>query len=175
MTEWRRKSKRKVSGGISRTSRRCDKKKAWKGGDFLGAAVDVGAEASQLFKKRTLGGGTKSKLAVSTSANVVDPKTHKVSKAKIETVLYNAANPLYVRRNFVTKGSIISVSLGGAKHSARVTSKPGSHGVVNAILLSEAENKAIEDAKNKAKKEKPHKVAKAKKEKKEAASEPEKK
>ena len=64
-------------------------------------------------------------------ANVVNPKTKKSSRVKIQTVVENRANPFYVRRNIFNKGAIIETELGKAK----ITSRPGQHGVVNAILI----------------------------------------
>jgi small subunit ribosomal protein S8e len=43
----------------------------------------------------------------------------------------NPANPHYVRRNIITKGAVIKTELGNAK----VTSRPGQDGVVNAALI----------------------------------------
>jgi small subunit ribosomal protein S8e len=54
-------------------------------------------------------------------------------KAEIEEVVENAANPNYVRRNIVTKGAVIQTSEG----QARVTSRPGQTGNVNAVLVEE--------------------------------------
>jgi small subunit ribosomal protein S8e len=51
--------------------------------------------------------------------------------AEIEAVVENPANPNYVRRNIVTKGAVVDTSEG----QARVTSRPGQDGQVNAVLL----------------------------------------
>lgn len=51
--------------------------------------------------------------------------------ADIEDVVENDANPNYVRRNIITKGAVIQTSEG----RARVTSRPGQTGQVNAVLL----------------------------------------
>ncbi|MBS3163365.1 30S ribosomal protein S8e, partial [Candidatus Woesearchaeota archaeon] len=51
--------------------------------------------------------------------------------AKIKTILENPANRHYVRRNIITKGSVIDTDLG----KARVTNKPGQEGAINAILI----------------------------------------
>ncbi|WP_122091069.1 30S ribosomal protein S8e [Halalkalicoccus subterraneus] len=53
-----------------------------------------------------------------------------VKSAEIEDVVENAANPNYVRRNIITKGALIETSEG----RARVTSRPGQDGQVNAVL-----------------------------------------
>ena len=51
----------------------------------------------------------------------------------IENVVENPANPNYVRRNIITRGAIIETGEG----KARVTSRPGQTGQVNAVLLDE--------------------------------------
>jgi len=52
-------------------------------------------------------------------------------EATIENVVENPSNPNYARRNIITKGAIIETSEG----RARVTSRPGQHGQVNAVLV----------------------------------------
>ncbi|MEK6848627.1 MAG: 30S ribosomal protein S8e, partial [Nanoarchaeota archaeon] len=42
------------------------------------------------------------------------------------------ANRHFIRRNIMTKGSVIDTELG----KARITSRPGQDGVVNAVLIS---------------------------------------
>ena len=56
-----------------------------------------------------------------------------VVQADIEDVDENPSNPNYVRRNIITKGAIIETSAG----RARVTSRPGQDGQVNAVLVDE--------------------------------------
>jgi small subunit ribosomal protein S8e len=56
-----------------------------------------------------------------------------VTAAEIENVAENAANPNYARRNIVTRGAVIETSEG----RARVTSRPGQDGQVNAVLVEE--------------------------------------
>jgi small subunit ribosomal protein S8e len=74
---------------------------------------------------------TKASVKTSNIAYVVDPKTHKTAKTDILTVVDNPANINYIRRNIITKGAVINTSLG----LARVTSRPGQTGVVNAVLI----------------------------------------
>lgn len=64
-------------------------------------------------------------------ANVLDPNTKKISKAKILDIVENRANPHFVRRQIVTKGSLIKTEVG----NARVLSRPSQHGVVNAVKI----------------------------------------
>ncbi len=73
----------------------------------------------------------KSKVLIANSANVYDPKTKKFSQAKIKTVVENPANRHYVRRNIITKGTIIDTDIG----KARVSCRPGQDGCINAILV----------------------------------------
>lgn len=65
------------------------------------------------------------------SANVVDPKTGHAKKVKILTVIENPADPHFVRRNVLTRGAVIDTELG----KARVTSRPGQSGTVDAVLV----------------------------------------
>jgi small subunit ribosomal protein S8e len=53
--------------------------------------------------------------------------------AEVQSVAENEANPNYVRRNIVTKGAIVETSEG----RARVTSRPGQDGQINAVLVEE--------------------------------------
>ena len=79
---------------------------------------------------RTLGGNQKVKALAVSSAFVVDKnnKHHEVEVLGVET---NDANTQFERRNIITKGAVIQTSKG----LARVTSRPGQTGVVNAVLL----------------------------------------
>ncbi len=66
-------------------------------------------------------------------ANISDPATGKTQKVEILRVTENLANVDYNRRGVITKGTIIETSLG----KARVTSRPGRDGLVNALLMTE--------------------------------------
>ena len=81
---------------------------------------------------RTKGGDEKLKVLVAQTANVFDPKTKKFSKAAIKIVTACPANRHYVRRNIIVKGSVLETDKG----KARVTSRPGQDGVINAVLVS---------------------------------------
>ena len=80
---------------------------------------------------KTKGGGTKIRLLTSKTANLLDTKTNKHVKATIETVIETPANRHFARRNIITKGTIIQTDKGKAK----VTSRPGQDGIINAILI----------------------------------------
>jgi small subunit ribosomal protein S8e len=78
----------------------------------------------------TAGGNRKVRLLRCDMANVTDPSNNITRQVHIDTVVDNTANQHYVRRNILTKGSIIKTEMG----NARVTSRPGQDGVVNAVL-----------------------------------------
>jgi len=125
MALWQGKSQRKPSGGRLRLARK--KRRFEIGRD---AEYTYMGEA-RLEKFRTRGGNSKVKMLKANYANVVDPATKKSQKVKILTVKENSANPNYVQRNIINKGAMIQTELGMAK----VTSRPGQDGAVNAILV----------------------------------------
>ncbi|MDH7510028.1 MAG: 30S ribosomal protein S8e [Methanolinea sp.] len=80
---------------------------------------------------RITGGNVKVRTMRAEYANVADPASGTVRRARIETVEENIANPNYVRRNLLTKGAVIRTEAG----RARIISRPGQEGVINAVLL----------------------------------------
>jgi small subunit ribosomal protein S8e len=75
------------------------------------------------------GGNQKVRALATDVANVnVDGET---IQTEIQDVVENTANPNYVRRNILTKGAVIDTEEG----TARVTSRPGQIGQVNAVLV----------------------------------------
>ena len=127
MALWMGKSRRKITGGLRRPNRK--KRRSEIGSEKLFTSVGQ----QKAFQMRTRGGSTKMRLVHAEVANAVNPKTGKVKTAKITSVLENSANRNYVQRNFLNKGAIIQTELG----RARVTSRPGQDGVVNAVLLED--------------------------------------
>ena len=79
----------------------------------------------------TRGGNAKTRALQTDVASVATGE--EVVTATIENVVENDANPNYVRRNIVTRGAVIETSAG----KARVTSRPGQDGQVNAVLVDE--------------------------------------
>ncbi|MFH0835334.1 MAG: 30S ribosomal protein S8e [Candidatus Micrarchaeota archaeon] len=121
------KSKRSGSGGKRRSM--TDKRLVQYGGFFSRTRVakEGGKEVRKSFK--VIGGGHKTAAKYVLFANVSTPQG--VKKAKIVTVTECPANRHYARENVVVKGSLIKTDLG----DARVTSRPGQDGVVNAVLM----------------------------------------
>ncbi len=127
MTMWHLRSKKKPTGG--RLRRVMKKRKADRGS----MPVETKIGDRHVSKSRTTGGSFKLKLSSVASVNVADPKTGKIKNVKVLSVKENKANPHYVRRNLITKGAVLETEIG----AARVTSRPGQHGIVNTVLIEE--------------------------------------
>ena len=80
---------------------------------------------------KTKGDARKMKVLVAQFANVYDAKNKKYIKSPIKTVSECPANRHFVRRNVIVKGAVIETEAG----KARVTSRPGQDGTVNAVLV----------------------------------------
>lgn len=81
-------------------------------------------------KIRIRGGAIKKALLSTEEINLYDPKTKKNTKAKLKNVKESEANRNYIRRNIITKGTVIETDKGVAK----VTNRPGQEGTINAVL-----------------------------------------
>lgn len=125
MAIWQGESTRKKTGG-RRIFNRSKKKR------------EIGAETvltelgpARHVQVRTRGGNEKTRIYKTNVVNVTDQATGKTTKAEIKGVTENPANIHYIRRNILTKGAVIDTSAG----KARVTSRPGQDGSVNAVKL----------------------------------------
>ncbi|HUH79402.1 MAG TPA: 30S ribosomal protein S8e [Methanoregula sp.] len=123
---WQGDSVRKVTGGRRRPA-------AMKRRSEIGLApadTHIGVERRRSI--RTFGGNEKSRALRADFVNVTNPASGETRRVKIETVEENSANPNYVRRNLLTRGAIIKTEIG----HARIMSRPGQDGVINAVLLA---------------------------------------
>jgi small subunit ribosomal protein S8e len=125
-TTWHLRPRKKTTGG--RLSRVRKKKKTDRGMLFLETRVGK----RQVKMKRVRGGGTKLKLLSVDMINVSDSRG-RVKRSKLLSVKENDANPHYIRRNILTRGAVVETEAG----LARVTSRPGQQGMVNAVLIDE--------------------------------------
>lgn len=91
--------------------------------------TEIGQEKKK--KQRTMGGNFKLKLFSTSYINVTDLKSNKTSKVKILKFDSNECSKDLNRRHIITKGAIVETELGKAK----VTSRPGQHGVMNGVLI----------------------------------------
>ncbi len=117
--------KKKLSGGRKHSYR---KKRRFERGSFP-AETTLGER--KLKKTRMAGGKLKVRALNAKQANVYNPKTGKTEKTEILKTVRNPATVDYDRRGVITKGAIIETKIGRAK----VTSRPGQHGLVNATLV----------------------------------------
>ncbi|ADG13234.1 ribosomal protein S8e [Methanocaldococcus infernus ME] len=129
MGVWQKRSRRKPTGGLYKKFRKKRKREMGR----LPIETHVTDEGYKMKKVRVMGGNLKVKVVKTAYANVMDPETNTCKKVKILGVKENSANIHYVRRNIITKGAIIETELGLAK----VTSRPGQDGTVNAVLVKE--------------------------------------
>lgn len=119
-------SKRKPSGGRYKSFR--DKRLHERASPPT--LTKLGERSARTIRLR--GGNVKTRLLMANIANVYDAKGKRYVKAKITTITENAANRNYVRRNIITRGTIIETDAG----RARVTNRPGQEGMVNAVLIA---------------------------------------
>ncbi|MFP4403438.1 MAG: 30S ribosomal protein S8e [Candidatus Woesearchaeota archaeon] len=100
---------------------------------FETGKLPVLTKIGQTKKKitRTIGGNSKEMLLNAEFVNVLDPKNKTSSKTKLLNVLENEANRNFIRRNILTKGTIVKTEKGKVK----ITNRPGQEGTVNGILV----------------------------------------
>jgi small subunit ribosomal protein S8e len=123
--QWR--DHRKPSGGKRSWYYKVKRKYAF-GRPFVPAVLSD-REERRLIRVR--GGNYKVRLRRVVYANVSDPETGKCQKVKILRVVETPAHREFARKNIIVRGTIIETPLG----LARVTSRPGQDGVVNAVLV----------------------------------------
>jgi small subunit ribosomal protein S8e len=119
---------KKTSSGARKKGYR--KKRKYEQGTFPAETV-VGEQKKKFARGR--GGNLKLKTLAEKQVCVTDPKTGKTEKTEILRTIKNPANIDYDRRGVITKGAVVETQLG----QARITSRPGQHGVLNAVLTGE--------------------------------------
>lgn len=119
-------AKRKNSGGLYKKYR---KKKKYE----LGASPTMTKLGKDRAKRLIIRGrNIKFRLLSAETANLYDPKSKKYFKLKINSIVENPANRHFVRRNILTKGTIIETEKG----KARVVNRPGQEKTINAVLIA---------------------------------------
>jgi small subunit ribosomal protein S8e len=122
---WQGRSVRRATGGRYRPSQ-------GKRRNEIGSAptdTHIGDDRRKII--RTFGGTLKVRAMRARYANVANRSTGEIKRVQIETVEENGANPNYVRRNLLTKGAVVRTEIG----RARIISRPGQDGVINAVLI----------------------------------------
>lgn len=125
MVRWQGRSLKKPSGGRIWARRR--KRKRELGREFPEPTIG----SRTLAQRRVRGGGKKYICYRVELANVSDPKSGLSKLTRVIKVLENPADAHFVRRDVLTLGALIETELGKAK----VTSRPGQDGIVNAVLI----------------------------------------
>ena len=158
----RSRSKKSGSGGLLRMP--FDKRKHHLGGFFSKPKLVKGEDAKEVRVSLSKKGGV-SKTAAERVLYACISDNGKAQKSKILTVLETPDNRHFARENVITKGAIVETEMG----RARVTSRPGQEGSVNAILLPGEKKAEAPKAAKAAKAPKPAKKAEAPSEKAEKA------
>ena len=125
MAVWQGFSKRKITG------KRIVRARKHRKFDLGRAHLETKIGSRRVKDIRCLGGNQKLRILSDELVNVFDPKKKTQKRVKVTSVVENTANPHYVRRGIITKGAIIETEAG----KARVTSRPGQHGILNAVLI----------------------------------------
>ncbi len=125
MAVWHSRSNRKKTGGLYHRARKHKKYEKGSNPTFTLLDSDV-----KIRKDRVRGGNCKLR-ALRIDYAIVNLKDGTSKRVKILDVLENKANMHFVRKKVITKGAIIQTEIGKAK----VTSRPGQEGIVNAVLI----------------------------------------
>lgn len=125
MARSQRRSRRKSSGGRYHIA--VKKKKR----DLARPAASTLLGEERKKDIRTRGGNRKIRLLSYNYANLSSQDKKSSEKVEIEDVIKNTANRDFARRKIITRGAIIRTSKG----DARVTSRPGQNGTVDATLI----------------------------------------
>ncbi|HYK93165.1 MAG TPA: 30S ribosomal protein S8e [Thermoplasmata archaeon] len=129
---WQGRSRRKRTGGRLRPIR---KKRRFEISRELQHAT-IGAGTVKHYRVR--GANEKLRILTTQKVNVYDPATKSMKVASVVTVRENPANPNYVQRNIITRGAILETDLG----LVEVRSRPGQHGILNAVRVAKASSAA---------------------------------
>jgi small subunit ribosomal protein S8e len=88
---------------------------------------------TQNISRRVRGNGIKTAFKTSEYANINDQDNKKTVRSKILNVSKNPSNKDYERRGVITKGAVLETEIGLAK----VLSRPGQDGIINAVLIKQ--------------------------------------
>ncbi len=126
MSYYQGRDRRKESGGAKKSLRKKRKRE-------LGSppTETILEEEEERYIERTYGGPSKNRVKSAVYVNLTDASGSKVKKVRISRVVSNPASVDYSRRGVITRGAVIETEEGRAK----VTSRPGQTGVVNAVLV----------------------------------------
>ncbi|MFQ5405527.1 MAG: 30S ribosomal protein S8e [Candidatus Micrarchaeia archaeon] len=132
MVQFHKISKTKKTGSGGHLRRSSDKAKKHFGGFFSRTKLikGEGKKSEKRVAFKTLGGSKKVAAEYVQHASITQENGKSV-KTKIKNVVESPDNRHHARENVITKGTIIETEAG----KARVTSRPGQRGTINAVLL----------------------------------------
>lgn len=128
----REKSRKKYTGGLSHTIRRKKKKLAELRNSPSNPTITTEEERRKTIRVR---GGAKKTVPLKIKFANVKLKDGKIVKAEIITEKGNKANKEFIRRNILTKSAEIEVKVKDKILLAKITSRPGQTGIVNAVEI----------------------------------------
>ncbi len=120
------KSRRKLTGG-KRTTKRKKRKHEMQRESILCKV----SEEDRRKKMNVRGNRTKTRLRTTRKVNVTNREKGTTQTEEIKDVVENKANSHFVRRKALTKGTVVETENG----KARITSRPGQNGHVNAVRI----------------------------------------
>jgi small subunit ribosomal protein S8e len=130
MAHWHGISRRKPTGGrLKRPNRYRGKRRTEIASEKQFATI--GPPHRKVYRKRS--GLRTVRILSDNIVNVNDPKKGVTKKANMVTVVESPADVNYVRRNIITKGTVVETDIG----KVRLTSRPGKDGVLNGVLIEE--------------------------------------
>jgi small subunit ribosomal protein S8e len=118
-------NKHKLTGGVKNPNR------GRRASEHHGYPVETKVGEDERVARRMRGGALKVICLRTQYANVLDPISKQTKKVKVNRVVTNPASKDLTRKGVITKGALIDTELG----AARVTSRPGQAGIVNAVLI----------------------------------------
>ena len=125
MAQWHGISRRKPSGGRKVQARG---KRSTEISTEKQFAL-VGEPKRKIYRKT--GGNSMVRVMAANQVSISNSKTGKTTLGTIHSVIENASDPNYVRRNILVKGAVIETDNG----SVKITSRPGKDGVINGVLI----------------------------------------
>ena len=125
MAQWHGISRRKPSGGRRASSRKKRRN------EIASEKQDANIGKGENKHYRIRGNNKRVRVLNARNINVSNPKDGSTQQAALRTVVESPANPNYIRRNILTKGSVVDTDIG----QVLITSRPGQDGVVNGVQV----------------------------------------
>ncbi len=126
------KAKRRSTGGLNHTVRRKKKKLSELRNNPSKPAITNTEEKRKVLRIK---GGNSKTVPLKLKFVNVKTKEGQIVKGEVITEKGNKANKEFIRRNILTKGAEVEVKLQDKTILAKITSRPGQTGILNAIEM----------------------------------------